>query len=108
MEANPKLEDLQNFFSENFNFRYNVLTDMPECKPKNTATYQMIDHVTFEQIKRAAEYLSTALFFYKIGFLLRNNKVVVLLTALNKQVLFIQQISSSDNLVESSELFLVQ
>ena len=28
MEANPKLEDLQNFFSENFNFRYNVLTDM--------------------------------------------------------------------------------
>ena len=57
MEANPKLEDLQNFFSENFNFRYNVLTDMPECKPKNTATYQMIDNVTFEQIKRAAEYL---------------------------------------------------
>ena len=108
MEANPKLEDLQNFFSENFNFRYNVLTDMPECKPKNTATYQMIDNVTFEQIKRAAEYLSTALFFYKIGFLLRNNKIVVLLTALNKQVLFIQQICSSDNLVESSELFLVK
>ena len=49
----------------------------------------MIDNVTFEQIKRAAEYLSTALFFYKIGFLLRNNKIVVLLTALNKQVLFI-------------------
>ena len=41
--ANPKLEDLQNFLSENFDFRYNVLTDMPECKPKNTNTYQMID-----------------------------------------------------------------
>ena len=43
MGANPKLEDLQNFLSENFDFRYNVLTDMPECKPKNTNTYQMID-----------------------------------------------------------------
>ena len=41
--ANPKLEDLQNFLSENFDFRYNVLTDMPECKPKNTNTYRMID-----------------------------------------------------------------
>ena len=41
--ANPKLEDLQNFLSENFDFRYNVLTDMPECKPKNTTTYRMID-----------------------------------------------------------------
>ena len=40
---NPKLEDLQIFLSENFDFRYNVLTDMPECKPKNTTTYQMID-----------------------------------------------------------------
>ena len=43
MGANPKLEDLQNFLSENFDFRYNVLTDMPECKPKNTNTYRMID-----------------------------------------------------------------
>ena len=43
MGMNPKLEDLQNFLSENFDFRYNVLTDMPECKPKNTTTYQMID-----------------------------------------------------------------
>ena len=43
MGANPKLEDLQNFLSENFDFRYNVLTDMPECKPKNTTTYRMID-----------------------------------------------------------------
>ena len=41
--ANPKLEDLQNFLTENFDFRYNVLTDMPECKPKNTNTYRMID-----------------------------------------------------------------
>ena len=43
MGMNPKLEDLQNFLSENFDFRYNVLTDMPECKPKNTNTYRMID-----------------------------------------------------------------
>ncbi|MBR5542105.1 MAG: DUF3874 domain-containing protein [Bacteroides sp.] len=43
MGSNPKLEDLQNFLSENFDFRYNVLTDMPECKPKNTTTYRMID-----------------------------------------------------------------
>ena len=41
--ANPKLNDLQIFLSENFDFRYNVLTDMPECKPKNTNTYRMID-----------------------------------------------------------------
>ena len=43
MILNPKLEELQNFLSENFDFRYNVLTDMPECKPKNTNTYRMID-----------------------------------------------------------------
>ena len=41
--ANPKLEELQNFLFENFDFRYNILTDMPECKPKNTTTYRMID-----------------------------------------------------------------
>ena len=41
--ANPKLEDLQNFLNENFDFRYNVLTDMPECKPKSMNTYRMID-----------------------------------------------------------------
>ena len=41
--ANPTLEDLQIFLTENFNFRYNILTDMPECKPKNTTTYRMID-----------------------------------------------------------------
>ena len=41
--ANPTLEDLQIFLNENFDFRYNVLTDMPECKPKNTTTYRMID-----------------------------------------------------------------
>jgi len=43
MGANPKLEDLQNFLNANFDFRYNILTDMPECKPKNTNTYRMID-----------------------------------------------------------------
>ena len=43
MGANPTLEDLQIFLNANFDFRYNVLTDMPECKPKNTTTYQMID-----------------------------------------------------------------
>ena len=43
MGNNPKLEDLQIFLNENFYFRYNVLTDMPECKPKNTNTYRMID-----------------------------------------------------------------
>ena len=41
--ANPTLEDLQIFLNANFDFRYNVLTDMPECKPKNTNTYRMID-----------------------------------------------------------------
>ena len=41
--ASPTLEDLQIFLNENFDFRYNVLTDMPECKPKNTNTYRMID-----------------------------------------------------------------
>ena len=41
--ANPTLEDLQIFLNANFDFRYNVLTDMPECKPKNTTTYRMID-----------------------------------------------------------------
>ena len=43
MGANPMLEELQNFLNENFDFRYNILTDMPECKPKNTTTYRMID-----------------------------------------------------------------
>ena len=43
MGANPKLNDLQIFLNENFDFRYTVLTDMPECKPKNTTTYRMID-----------------------------------------------------------------
>lgn len=43
MGANPMLEELQNYLNENFDFRYNVLTDMPECKPKNTTTYRMID-----------------------------------------------------------------
>ena len=29
MGANPTLEDLQIFLNESFDFRYNVLTDMP-------------------------------------------------------------------------------
>jgi predicted P-loop ATPase len=41
--ANPKLEDLQNFLYANFDFRYNILSDMPECRRKNTTTYRMID-----------------------------------------------------------------
>ena len=43
MGANPKLEDLQNFLHANFDFRYNILTDMPECRRKHTTTYRMID-----------------------------------------------------------------
>ena len=41
--ANPMLEELQNFLNENFDFRYNVLTDMPECKTKDATNYLMID-----------------------------------------------------------------
>ena len=43
MGANPKLEELQNFLYANFDFRYNILSDMPECRRKNTTTYRMID-----------------------------------------------------------------
>ena len=43
MGANPKLEELQNFLNANFDFRNNILSDMPECKRKNTTTYRMID-----------------------------------------------------------------
>ena len=43
MGANPKLEDLQNFLNANFDFRYNILSGMPECRRKNTTTYRMID-----------------------------------------------------------------
>ena len=43
MGANPKLEDLQNFLHATFDFRYNILSDMPECRRKNTTTYRMID-----------------------------------------------------------------
>ena len=43
MGANPKLEELQNFLNANFDFRYNILSDMPECKRKDTTTYRMID-----------------------------------------------------------------
>ena len=43
MGANPKLEELQNFLNANFDFRYNILSDMPECRRKDTTTYRMID-----------------------------------------------------------------
>ena len=43
MGANPKLEELQNFLNANFDFRYNILSDMPECRRKNTTNYRMID-----------------------------------------------------------------
>ena len=41
-------------------------------------------------------------------FLLGNHQITVLLTALNKQILFIEQVGSSHYLVECSELFLVK
>ena len=43
MNVNPMMDDLQIFLNANFDFRYNVLTDMPECKTKDTTNYQMID-----------------------------------------------------------------
>ena len=43
MGANPKLEELQNFLHANFDFRYNILSDMPECRRKDTTRYRMID-----------------------------------------------------------------
>ena len=43
MGANPKLEELQNFLNANFDFRYNILSDMPECRRKDTTSYRMID-----------------------------------------------------------------
>ena len=54
MGANPTLEELQNFLTEKFDFRYNVLTDMPECKPKNTNTYRMIDKRTMNSLSYKA------------------------------------------------------
>ena len=54
MGANPTLEELQIFLNENFDFRYNVLTDMPECKPKNTNTYRMIDKRTMNSLSYKA------------------------------------------------------
>ena len=54
MGANPTLEELQIFLTENFDFRYNVLTDMPECKPKNTTTYRMIDKRTMNSLSYKA------------------------------------------------------
>ena len=58
--------------------------------------------------KNGCVFLHTHLNMIKIVLLLGNDQVVVLLTALNEQVFFIKQVSSSNYLVESSELFLVQ
>ena len=61
------------------------------------------------QVKKKWMCISTHPFnIIKVVFLLGNNQVVVLLTALNEQVFFIEQIGSSNYLVESSKLFLVQ
>ena len=51
---------------------------------------------------------NTPFIYYIYLQLLGNDQVVVLLTALNEQIFFIEQVSSSNYLVESSELFLIQ
>lgn len=38
-----KLEELQNFLFGKYDFRYNVLTEMPEYKAKNEETFRMVD-----------------------------------------------------------------
>ena len=43
LSTDSKLEDLQNFLYEKFDFRYNVLTEMPEYKLKSENNYRMID-----------------------------------------------------------------
>ena len=51
---------------------------------------------------------SISTLYIRSGFLLSNYQIIVLLTTLNEQVLFIEQVSSSNYLVESCELFLIQ
>lgn len=43
LSADSKLEDLQNFLSDKFDFRFNVLTEMPEYKAKDEKRFRMID-----------------------------------------------------------------
>ncbi len=43
LSADSKLEDLQNFLNEKFDFRYNVLSEMPEYKLKSESKYRMVD-----------------------------------------------------------------
>ncbi len=43
MSEDSKLEDLQNFLFQKFDFRYNVLTEMPEYRSKGEDNYQMVD-----------------------------------------------------------------
>lgn len=60
LSADSKLEDLQNFLNEKFDFRYNVLSEMPEYKLKNESKYQMTDKrvmntLCIEAIKQGVE-----------------------------------------------------
>ena len=43
MGESSMLEDLQNFLFQNYDFRYNILTEMPEYKAKDENTYRMVD-----------------------------------------------------------------
>jgi len=60
LSADSKLEDLQNFLNEKFDFRYNVLSEMPEYKLKNESKYRMTDKrvmntLCIEAIKQGVE-----------------------------------------------------
>ena len=43
LHGDSMLDDLQYFLSERFDFRFNVLTEMPEYKRKGENHYRMID-----------------------------------------------------------------
>ena len=68
----------------------------------------VLENHRFQVKKNGCVFLHTHLNIIKVVFLLGNNQVVVLLTALNEQVFFIEQVGSSNYLIESSKLFLVQ
>ena len=69
---------------------------------------QLFSAIFSQKKKNGCVFLHTHLNMIKIVLLLGNNQVVVLLTALNEQVFFIEQVGSSNYLIESSKLFLVQ
>ena len=75
---------------------------------KSCQVFRQLFSAIFSQKKNGCVFLHTHLNMIKIVLLLGNDQVVVLLTALNEQVFFIEQVSSSNYLVKSSELFLVQ